>query len=158
MQLFKKALPLFAAIALAVLTLGCGAPAATPDDTGTASEGFASVNGTKNIVTSGEDQIIPAEIVVEDGMSLSFFGRLDEGEVEAAVSKDGEWLYTDYLYDGYGFSVYEVGPGTYEVEISAIGATGEVYLAALPTGQYNMEDFADAEEVVTQVLEDLGQA
>jgi len=158
MRLLKKTLPLLMATALAVLVAGCGAPAASPDATGVTTEELTSVTGTKYVVAGGVDQTINAELELEDGMSLYLFGRLDEGEIESAVSKDGELIYTDYLYDGYGFSVNDAGPGTYQVEILLTGVTGEFYLAAMPADQYHMEDFGSAEEVVVQVLTDIGEA
>ena len=154
MRFSKKALPFFIVLALGLFMVGCGG-SATPQggdssETDVAVEQLASVSGYA-VHLSEENKEATVEIQIADGESLYQMSRLDTGEAESSTSRNGEWLTTDYFYEGSSAGEMGLDPGTYTVEVSTQDATGTIWIFAFPSDSVDYENM-DADQIVDFLL------
>ena len=156
MNIMKKisALAATAVLALAVTACmgngGSGAPEQPADDSGAAIEQLANVSGYA-VDLSEENKQATVEVEVAEGESLYQMSRLDTGEAESSTSHDGEWLTSDYFYEGSGAGMMGVDPGTYTIEVSTEDATGTIWIFAYTSDAVDYESM-DADQIVDFLL------
>ncbi len=154
MNVMKK-ISAFAATAVLALTVSaCGGGAAAPEQPDSASgeviEQLANVSGYA-VHLSEENKQATVEIEVAEGESLYHMSRLDTGEAESSTSHDGEWLTTDYFYEGSSAGEMGVDPGTYTIEVKTEDATGTIWIFAYTSDTIDYENM-DADQIVDFLL------
>ena len=142
------------AFALAACSGGANTSGNTSDSSasGSAVQAFSTVSGA-TVALSAETTEASVEVTVAEGEGLYILANFEEGtdEVTAAVSQGSEENYTDYFYEGYGFSETDVDPGTYSVSINGAGATGTMWVLAYPVNAVDIMS-VDSEEAVQQIV------
>ena len=161
----KILVALFASF-LAVVLAACGGQTQQPAETPEAPAGtevapgiFQSdlpQGGYKLVCEEPVSGTVNVTITLEEGQSLVVFGQLEQGEGEVPQSHDGEWMMTDYLYEGNSISSMDYDPGDYDVEFNLTDAQGTVYVFPYATGEIDFENM-DADEIATVLLEYLGE-
>ena len=156
MKSLKNIAALAAAAALSLTIAACAgsaapAPDAAPSGADTPIEELAKVNGVA-VHLDENNKTATVEIEVAEGESLVQMARLDVGEVETSTSHDGEWMTSDYFYEGSGAGEMGVDPGTYTIEISTEDAEGTVWVMAFPADTIDYMNM-DADQIVDYILE-----
>ena len=152
-----KKLSAFAAaavLALAVAACGGGGGSAAPEqpanDAATPIEQLANTSGYA-VHLDENNKTATVEIEVAEGESLYQMSRLDTGEAESNTSHNGEWLTSDYFYEGSGAGEMGVDPGTYTVEVKTEDATGTIWIFAYTSDTIDYENM-DADQIVDFLL------
>ena len=157
MRFLKYLAALSVTTALVMAVSGCGGTTPqqsdAPDEAPAPIEQLANVNGVA-VHLSADNQAATVEIEVAEGEALVQMARLDVDEVETSTSHDGEWMTSDYFYEGSGAGELGVDPGTYTVEISTQDAEGTVWVMAYPADTIDYMNM-DADQIVDSVLEQI---
>ena len=88
---------------------------------------------------------------VAEGESLYQMNKFDAGEAESSTSHNGEWLMSDYFYEGFSAGESGVDPGTYTVEVKTEDAVGTIWIFAYDSDAVDYENM-DAEQIVDFLL------
>ena len=157
MRFLKHLAALSVTTALVMAVSGCGGTTPqqsdAPDESPAPIEQLANVNGVAVHLDENNKQAT-VEIEVAEGEALVQMARLDVGEAESSTSHDGEWMTSDYFYEGSGAGEMGVDPGTYTIEISTEDAEGTVWVMAYPADTIDYMNM-DADQIVDFVLEQI---
>lgn len=142
-----------AVLALAVTACGGNGRSSAPEQpSGDAAAVEQLANASGYVVhLSEENKTASVEVQIAEGESLVQLGRLDTGEAESNTSRNGEWLTSDYFYEGSGAGEMGLDPGTYTVDISTQDATGTIWVLAFPSDTIDYENM-EADQIVDYVL------
>lgn len=155
MKSLKNIAALAAAAALSLTIAACagsGAPSpdAAPSGADTPIEELVKVNGVA-VHLDENNKTATVEIEVAEGESLYQMNRFDAGEAESSTSRNGEWLMSDYFYEGFSAGENGVDPGTYTVEVKTEDAVGTIWIFAYDSDAVDYENM-DAEQIVDFLL------
>ena len=156
MKLLKNIAAVSAAAALALTVAACGGSASPASDAASSDaaagiEQLANVSGYA-VHLSEENRQASVEIDIAEGEGLYQMGRLDTGEAESSTSRGGEWICSDYFYEGSSAGEMGVDPGTYTVEITTEDATGTIWVFAYTSDAIDYESM-DADQIVDYLLD-----
>ena len=155
MKSLKNIAALAAAAALSLTIASCagsGAPSpdAAPSGADTPIEELVKVNGVA-VHLDENNKTATVEIEVAEGESLYQMSKFDAGEAESSTSHNGEWLMSDYFYEGFSAGENGVDPGTYTVDVKTEDAVGTIWIFAYDSDAVDYENM-DAEQIVDFLL------
>jgi len=154
MNTLKKVLSAALVATLALAVVGCGG-SSQPDqgsaEPGIATQELSGASGAGFVATGNVSDTVTAQVTIAEGEAIVVMGQIEAGQVDVSITKDGEELSTDILYEGSGYSEMGMEPGDYEVQFTVADATGSFYALAFPAGQVDVTTM-DTDEIIELVL------